>query len=546
MYERSAIVLERYLNKIFGQENQTSIKASCKIFEDIIEEMQKYQIITEEEEKIISEFDEIARQMQDIQKKQETLCSENITYEEEMNKLFNDFDQTPEVIEKKLLKLEDVLDKNLEEQRNIREEYVEQLKQFTEKQRERNKCSKSKRLTEANHIKVLNETIEKIDKIDLINVKKVKEFMAIDNESINQSLCKIMIENGKNEKVKFDSNVIEKAVNIRLELAKREADCYINTYEKLKKLMTEIESDNLKLDKYKKLSKSVTVKLKFIDAEKEYIINFLDNERMTAINGEKIHKQMMKEAVKNFEQDIEQINNLYNLILKELSGKATKKAYNELYNSTYLKDIEETEKNFNKEVNSIKANVGTIINTNYWRIEGIKNIYEIFNQEVEENFERDLSEFMPQEIDIFNEEDEEEEEDIELMDFENDEIEEDDDTEEWFISNKEVKELEQETEEDYDEEEEEFEDDEYEEYDDEDEEYIDEDEDEELETEEDDDDEDDVEIEDDEDGNEDDYYIRKLKTQYGQLKKSRDAIKTKREVEEQEKNSSLFGRIFKK
>ena len=82
MYERSAIVLERYLNKIFGQENQTSIKASCKIFEDIIEEMQKYQIITEEEEKIISEFDEIARQMQDIQKKQETLCSENITYEE--------------------------------------------------------------------------------------------------------------------------------------------------------------------------------------------------------------------------------------------------------------------------------------------------------------------------------------------------------------------------------------------------------------------------------------------------------------------------------
>ena len=76
MYERSAIVLERYLNKIFGQDNETSIKVSYKIYQDILEEMEKYQVITEEEEKVIDEFDEIAKKMQSIQRKQETICSD--------------------------------------------------------------------------------------------------------------------------------------------------------------------------------------------------------------------------------------------------------------------------------------------------------------------------------------------------------------------------------------------------------------------------------------------------------------------------------------
>ena len=116
MYERSAIVLERYLSKIFGQENDTSIKASYQIYKDILEEMEKYQVITEEEEKVINEFDEIAKKMQSIQKKQETLCSDSIEQEEERNKLFNDFEQDPSLIERKLLKIEKVIEENAKEQ----------------------------------------------------------------------------------------------------------------------------------------------------------------------------------------------------------------------------------------------------------------------------------------------------------------------------------------------------------------------------------------------------------------------------------------------
>ena len=488
MYERNAIVLERYLSNIFGKDNETNVKSSFEIYKDILEEMEKYQVVTKEEEKVIKEFDEIAKNMQTIQKKQEVLCSENMEHEEERNKLFNDLDQAPEMIEKKILRLEQDIDENIAEQKEIRENYIELLNKFVEKQKERNKCAKTKRATETNHIKILNDTIQKIENIDLTCVKKVKEFINIDNDTIIQSLTKIMLENGKNEKVKFDNDVIKKAVGIRVDIAKKEAECYTNIYEKLRKLMSEIESDNLKLDKYKKLLKNVMIKLDFIEAEKEYIISFLDNERMTAINGEKLHKQMMKEATVNFEKDIKQIKNLYDLILREIAGKASKKAYRELYNSTYLLDIEETEKSFNQEASSIKSNVGTMINTNYWRIEGIKNLYEVFNKEIEENFERDLTEFMPeeeQEDDDYEEEAQEQPHETNQAIFEEEYLkeEQEDEEEEWFISNDEIEDKKQEEDIDYDVEDEYEDDDDYEEdydeeYDDDDyeEEYNDEDE----------------------------------------------------------------------
>lgn len=426
MYERSAIVLERYLSKIFGQDNTTGIKANYNLYTDILKEMEKYQIVTDEEEKVIEEFDAIAQKMQAIQKKQEMLCSDNIEQEEERNRLFNDFDQDPTTIEKKLSKIEKILEENAEEQKQLRQEYIELFSQFTEKQKIRNKCSKTRRTAETNHIRVLNETVEKMELIDPEAMPRVRQFVAINNEDICQKLNKIMLENGKNEKIKFNEEVIKKAVATRIDIAKKEAECYLSSYDKLKKLMTEIDNDAVKLAKYQKAQRDIQIKLDFLDTEKEYIVSFLDNERMTAVGGEKNHQQMMKDACEKYDVDIRQINNLYSLLLKEMLGKATKKAYNELYNSTYLTNIEETEKSFNQEVNSIKSNVGTIINTNYWRIEGIKNIYEVFNKEVQENFERDLTEFMPVE------------EAKELRKSLKTETTVNEDEEDWFITNDEI------------------------------------------------------------------------------------------------------------
>ena len=223
-----------------------------------------------------------------------------------------------------------------------------------------------------------------------------------------------MIKNGKNEKIAFNKDVIRKAVEIRTDIGNREAECYLQIYEKLNKLLQEANNDTIKLNKYKKALRDVTVKLRFLNAEKEYIVSFLDNERMTAINGLKAHKQLMKEACSNFEKDIEQINNLYELLLRETTGKSTKKAYKELYNKTYLKDIEEKEKNFEEEKSNIKINIGAVINFNYWRIDGIKNIYHTFHDEITEKFKKDLSEYK---IDDEEEKIIEEKEDLEEKDY---------------------------------------------------------------------------------------------------------------------------------
>ena len=164
-------------------------------------------------------------------------------------------------------------------------------------------------------------------------------------------------------------------------------------YDRLKKLLAEIETDSIKMAKYEKALRDISIKLVFLNAEKDYLASFLDYERLTAINGQKRHDKLMEEACTNFDLDIKQIDNLYELILREIANKGTKKIYKELYNKTYLKEIEEKEKNFEQEATSIKLNMGTLINSNYWRIEGIKNIYNVFQDEVSEKFEKDLSEY---------------------------------------------------------------------------------------------------------------------------------------------------------
>ena len=151
---------------------------------------------------------------------------------------------------------------------------------------------------------------------------------------------------GKDERVPFDGEVIQAAAKFRNKIAKIEAECYVLIYERMKKLLSEINNDDIKLDKYKKVLRDVSVKLPFLKAEKMYLASFLDYERMTAINGIKVHKKLMVDACEKFELDIEQLNKLYELICKEVSGKASRNTYIDLYNKEYLKNIEEKEKNF--------------------------------------------------------------------------------------------------------------------------------------------------------------------------------------------------------
>lgn len=399
MYERSAIVLEKYFNKIFGFNEKNNLKNLYNSYKNIIEETCKYQEIIEEEEKQIEQFDQIANEIRNIQQEQKKLYKSNIKLEEDRNKLFDDLDEDPALLEKKLEKIGQTILSNNERLEELKNGFTENLNEFNERQKERNKCSKARRIEEGTHIQLIEELKKELQEIDVNKIKELKQFASAETlDDMKKEIAEIMINNGKDEKVKFNEDVVEKSVNARTKIAQKEAESYILVYDKTKRLLNEIENEDIKLDKYQKTLRDVSVKLEFLKAEKEYIVSFLDNERMTAINGLKAHKVMMAEACEKFELDIEQFENLYQLVLREIAGKSTKKAYNELYNKEYLKNIEEKEKNFEEAINNIKLKAGTIINSNYWRIDGIKNIYEVFQNEITTKFGKDLSEYQLEEL----------------------------------------------------------------------------------------------------------------------------------------------------
>lgn len=442
MYERSAIVLERYFERIFGFHKENNLRTNYENYGKIIEELKEYQRTIDEEEKVIRKFDEVALEIEEIQNKQSKLHESNLELENERNRLFNDLGENPNTLDNKLQKIEQKMDKNNEELIELRQRYVKSIVIFTERQKERNKYARIRRTAESNHRNNIDNANKMFEAINQKDVQEMKDFINSDKEKMKQEIINIMIKNGKSEKVQFDHQVIEKAVKVRIEIAEKEAELYISIYDKTKKILNELNSENIKLSRAEKLLRDASVKLAFLNAGKEYIVSFLDNERMTAINGKKAHERLMEEACKNFEADIVQISNLYELILKETIGKSTKKAYKELYNKNYLRDIEEKEKDFEEEVINIKINIGTVINSNYWRIEGIKNIYKVFQEEVSEKFNKDLSEYRIEEIEEVIlpenniEEDLEEYDEEEFYNEEDDEYEEfDNDSEEEYEDN---------------------------------------------------------------------------------------------------------------
>lgn len=544
MYERSAIVLERCFEKLFKFNQEINLKTNYINFSEIVEQIKEYQKTSIEEENVIGKFDEIAEKIEGIQKQQIKISEINLQLETERNQLFNDLGENPNALDSRLNSIENTLNKNNETLKKLRSEYVEALVIFTERQKERNKYSRLRRKVEADHINSIKNANKEFEKIDLKDVQSLKKYISIDKEQYKEKIVNTMIKNGRNEKVPFNNDVIEKAVEARIDISEKEAEIYVSVYERMKKLLIELESENIKLSKSEKLLRDATVKLNFLNSKKEYIVGFLDNERLTAINGRNTHEELMQEACQNFELDIQQIDNLYELVIRETTGKSTKKAYNELYNKTYLRDIEQKERKFEQEITNLKVNMGTVINSNYWRIEGIKNVYNVFQEEISEKFEKDLSEYQIEEIeepiiDIEEDEEEIEQEYSEKYENENDEYEEDEEIDEEYYED------DDEYEEDDDEDEYEDDDEYDDEYDDEDEydddeDYEEYDDDDEIEYEED-EYEDDDEYEEDDDNEEDkEAWEDKMDTIIQKNKK-----KNKKEQEEK-KEQGLLNKWFKR
>lgn len=404
MYERNAIIIERFFNNLFGYDIKNNIKANYEYYCELIDVSERYKTVTEEEEEIIIEYDIIANKIRDIQKKQEILNKKNSQLQQERNEVFENIEEDANLIQKKLDKVNNAINNIDEEIKENASNFTNVVAEFNEKSIVRDKCGKKRRVIEKEYNNKLNDTLENYKNIDINLAKRAKQFIELDSTESENELKNKIQKNGEKEKVPFNKEVIEQAINVSIDTQKRETDILANIYEKTNKLFSEIKSNSIKIEKHKKTIVDSKCKLSFINAIKEYIIQFLDNERLAAVNGEEEYSKLMEEACKNINEDLVQINNLYALLIKEITRKATKKSYLDLYNIEYLKDLERNAEEFENQVKKLKLPVA-VINPNHWRIDGMKRIYEVFNKSVTEEYGRDLKEF----INIDNEEDDSDE-----------------------------------------------------------------------------------------------------------------------------------------
>ena len=391
MYERNAIVLERYFNKLFGYDEKNNLKDSYLKYSNLVDCSEKYNEATDSEDKIMQEYDEMANEIKSIQKNQELLSQKSIKLHQERDIIFQNIAEESKNIKKLFEDLDRNIDENNEKMKQNEQKFVNVIANFSEKSDVRNNLGKERKKVESDYSRALNEALEvhkNINKDKLQNAHNLIENSAEAEKELYEKIKK----NGENEKVPFDNTVIKNAIKLEVNLQKKEIEILCNIYDKTSRLFLEIKNNSLKIERHKKQIKDAKAKLDFLAALKEYVVQFLDNERLAAVNGENEHKKQIKEACRNFEEDLVQINNMYELLLKEISSKANKKMYRELYNVQYLNDLENEAKKFEKEISKLNL-FGTIIDPNHWRIDGMKKIYTVFYNNVTEAYGRDLSEF---------------------------------------------------------------------------------------------------------------------------------------------------------
>lgn len=390
MYERSAIVLERYFDTLLRYTADCNLQDNFENYCNLVQKLEKFQTNYQKEQEAIQEFNDSFKKVKNVQQSQEKLYKKSVTLEYNRNLLFNNVEGKVENTRKGIEKIEADVEKNNEEMKQKKEELIGTLEEYNNKRFELSKCKRYKKMAENDYVNILEASQINFEGITPELIEASAEFAEFDDL---EEIIEKLEDNGKGEKIPFNGEVIENVTIFSVDINKKLAEIYLVSYDKMKKILNDIEAGEAKVETYKRYIRGEKAKVDFLQAVKEYIVQFLDYERMTIIHGRKSHNRLMSEACENFKADVVQINNLYELLLKEISGKATQKSYKELYNKSYLVEIEQKEEKFKKEKNRVNLNTATLINSNYWRIEGFKGIYTTFYNSVTEVFGRNVAEF---------------------------------------------------------------------------------------------------------------------------------------------------------
>jgi len=308
MYERSAIVLERYFNDFLGYSNECNLKDNFTNYCELVMKLEKFQINYQKEIAATQDFNLSIKKLKNIKSAQEKLYKKSAKLEYNRNLIFANFDAKPEDTRRCIEKVEMDVEKNNEDMKALKEELVEALVEYNEKKFELSKCKRYKKMAENDYNEIFETARDNYDGIIADDINIAKKFARFDNYG---DIIELLQGNGKNERIPFNEDVMRDATKFGVDIAKKEVASYLVIYDKMTKLLSDINNGTTKIELHKKYLRNEKAKVDFILATKEYIVQFLDYERMTVIHGRKSHNRLMSEACENFNTDVVQINNLY-------------------------------------------------------------------------------------------------------------------------------------------------------------------------------------------------------------------------------------------
>jgi hypothetical protein len=393
MYERNAIVLERYFGKKLGYNEANNLKSNYNNYCNLLDKISNLGAKVDVERKATAEFNQVSEELENIKQNQDKLYKREAKLEYNRNILFANIEEKPEDLNRVFEKLEEDIVKIQDSLLELRLSYVEILSKYQQKKDSLIESHKQKQEAEREYADSYRQTKETFENVDNGYIIYIKGINTEELKKIKKELIDVMTKNGEKEKVPFDPDVISKAAEFATDISKKEADILTYVFEKTGKLLDEIENKTFKPMRHNKWRKDATSELEFFNSEREYLVAFLDNERLSVMSGKKTHRKLMLEACKNLVQDVEQMNNLYELLLREEAGRSAKKAYKDLYNKDYLIEIEASEKEVEVQATKLNISAATLLNSNYWRLEGMRAVYQSFYNSVTEFYGKDLEEF---------------------------------------------------------------------------------------------------------------------------------------------------------
>ena len=234
MYERSAIVLERYFDNWIGLGNKCNLRDNYKNYCNIIEKLEKYQINYQKELNSIKEYNEVLHKIKDIQAEEKELYKKSAKLEYNRNLLFNNIDGKVEDTKKCIEKIEAEVEKNNELMKQTREKYIEALKEYNIRRIELSKMKRYKKMAENNYNEILEVTKQNYEGITSEDLDAARQFANFDDE---EDIVKTLIENGSSEKIPFNEDVMRCTTNYSISMVKKEVISYLTIYDKTTKLL---------------------------------------------------------------------------------------------------------------------------------------------------------------------------------------------------------------------------------------------------------------------------------------------------------------------